>query len=394
MNHINIQKIIKSTKKLFKTDFGAAFIITAIWKTSMVFIGFIMDISINGSAGLLSHTARWDSGWYMTVIKDSYVTNVASAAFYPLFPISVSIVRFISFNTIDVLTAGQIVNTISVWFIIAALIVISKKLLSTKNKFWLVAVLLSAPTAFFLHVFYSEALFMALGFWAYIFAFRHKWLYMGILLSILSCSRLPSLLVIGLCGLEFMRSYKWNIKSIFNKKLLYFLLAPIGFIAYGLYLLKTRGDFFAMFHAYQATNDWSYQLFDINIIKTIIKITYQVFLSLIGQRVIDNDIVFNHLLPVIAIFTLIFSSIYLLTKNNDKYKPLGIIGLVSVVMFSLNGNLVSVHRYVLPCLTIYIALLLIIKGDYRKIILSLICVSGFVIQMILYYLFISYVFVG
>ena len=37
----------------------------------------------------------------------------------------------------------------------------------------------SAPAAFFLHSFYSEAVFCALGFWAYLFALRRQWLWMG-----------------------------------------------------------------------------------------------------------------------------------------------------------------------------------------------------------------------
>jgi hypothetical protein len=235
---------------------------------------------------------------------------------------------------------------------------------------------------------------MALSFWAYIFALRRNWFYMGITLAILTSVRLPSILIIGLCGLEFMRAYDWNIKKIFNKKVFYFLLAPIGFIAYGLYLLKTRGDFWAMFHAYQATTDWAYQVFDINFVKTILKVIYQIFRACLGLRPFDNDILINHLLPIISLFILGVSSLYLLIKQKGKSIPLGIFGLASIVMFTLNSNVVSAHRYILPCLTIYVALIYITKGRYQQTILTWLCLAGAITQFCLFYLFISNVFAG
>jgi Gpi18-like mannosyltransferase len=381
-------------RKFFKTDFGIALVATVVWKITMLLIGYLIDSSMHGATSIISHTAGWDSGWYMTVIRDHYLTNAASAAFYPLFPLLVSIVHFLSFNSIDILTAGQIVNSISVWFVIAALLTLGRNFFGDKNRFWLVALVLCAPAAFFMHVFYSEAIFMAIGFWAYIFALRRNWLYMGILLAILTSARLPSILIIGLCGLEYMRAYDWNMKKIFNKEILYFMLAPIGSVAYGLYLLKTRGDFWAMFHAYQATTDWVYQVFDVNIVKTILKVIYQILRACLGLRPFDNDLLINHILPIISLFILGVSSLYLLIKQKGKSIPLGIFGLAAIVMFTLNSNVVSAHRYILPCLTIYIALIYSTKGKYQQTILACLCLAGIITQLFLFSLFISNIFAG
>ena len=383
-----------SNKNFFKTDFGTALIITILWKILMLVIGYLIDRSVNGAVSIIHHTAGWDSGWYMTVINDHYLTNAASAAFYPLFPLLVGIVHYLSLNTIDILTAGQIINTISAWFLISALIILGRELLDDKKKFWLVALVLSMPAAFFLHIFYSEALFMALGLWAYIFALRRNWLATGILLTILTASRLPAILLVGLCGLEFMRAYNWNIKRILNKNLYYFLLAPLGFIAYGTYLLIVRGDFIAMFSAYHATNDWTYQIFDINFLKTIAKASYQIFRALLGLRNFDNDVIFNHLLPLASIAFLAAGSVYLIFKQKGKYIPLGIYGLISIIMFTLNSNVVSAHRYILPCLTVYVALAIFIKGKYQQFYLTGICLAGVIIQFWIFYQFISKIFVG
>lgn len=242
-------------RQLLQSNWKTALLITILWKLIMLFIGYILDTHIGSNQGFPGYTALWDGGWYSTVLGDHYVTNAASAAFYPLFPFATGLIQLISFHTIDPLIAGQIVSTLSVWAAVAALLTLGKLLLGNKDHFWLVALIFSAPAMFFAHMFYSEALFMALSFWAYVFALRRQWLWMGVLLALLTATRLPALLVIGLCGLEFMRAYDWKIKKIFNKNALYFLLAPLGFIAYGTYLFFVRGDFFAMFHAYVASTD-------------------------------------------------------------------------------------------------------------------------------------------
>lgn len=383
-------KICSLMKRFFSSDFGLALGIALLWKLFMLAVGYYIDVQVNGGqSSILHHTANWDSNWYLIIISDHYIANAASAVFYPLFPLLVS-----TLHVVDPLLGGQIINTISVWIIILALLQLGRVFLGPNKKLWLVALLLAAPAGFFLHVFYSEALFMAIGFWAYVFALKRQWLHMGILLGFLTATRLPALLFIGLCALEFMRAYDWNIKKIFNKNLLYFLLTPLGFILYGSYLLITRGDFLGMFHAYSAVSDWAYQVFDINIVKTMLRITYEIFRALAGARDFTHDIFINHLLPVISLFVLGCCSLYLTLKQRGKYIPLGIFGLAAIVMFTLNSNVVSVHRYVLPCLTIPIALALVIKGKYQFIGLLGICLCGSALQLLLLSLFIGNTFVG
>ncbi len=388
-------KFTQKIQKFFKTDFGIALIIIFIWKIIMTSIGFIIDLNSGGATSIINHTNAWDSGWYITIINDHYVSNAVSAAFYPLFPLLVGLIHFASFGFIDILTSGQIINTISIWLAISALLKIAKILVGNKNKYWLVALLLSAPAAFFLHVFYSEALFMAVAFWAYYFALKHKWLRMGVLLAILTATRLPSILIIGLCGLEFMQTYQWNIRKIFNKNILYFLLAPIGFISYGLYLLRAQGDFFAMFSAYHKSTDWIYQVFDINIFKTMARAAYQVLLAVIGRRPYDHDLFINNALPIACISLLAICSIYLLIKHRNKFIPLGVFGAASIILFTINSNVVSAHRYVLPCITIYIALILFFqKSKYSNAFLTFICIMGISIQLMLFAMFINGTFAG
>ena len=380
--------------RLIKIDFGIALLIVIGWKILLTTLGFILSINADSGAGLLDHTMYWDAGWYTTIITDHYATNLASAAFYPLFPLLVGIVNLLSFNALGIPLAGQLVNTVAVWFAVTALIKLSREILGKENKYWLVAMVLAAPAAFFMHVFYSEAVFMAVSLWAYYFALKRQWLGVGILLAVLSAARLPALLIIALCGLEFLRAYDWNLKKVFNKNLLYFLLVPIGFITYMIYLSIVQHDPLGMFHAYAHTNDWAYQIFNPNILETIAKSGYQVIRAAIGVRPIDSELIVNILLPLASIILLALSSVYLLIKHRKKYLPLAIVGILSLIMFTLNSNIVSVHRYILPSLTIYVAIALLAKHIKKPIIIYAWCIIGIAIQIVLFYLFATHRFAG
>ncbi|MFZ1301799.1 MAG: hypothetical protein WAQ27_04485 [Candidatus Microsaccharimonas sp.] len=393
-NNNFIQQSLEIAKQFTKSDFGIALIITLIWKIILVTIGYSIDSTHGGAASILDHTIRWDAGWYQIVIADHYQTNLASAAFYPLFPILVSAIHVISLGLFDIPLSGQIINTAAVWFALAALLKLGHILLPTEKKYWLVILLLSAPAAFFLHVFYGEAIFIALSFWAYLFALKRQWLIMALLLGLLTASRLPALLIIGLCGLEYLRSYHWKIKDAFNKNVLYFLFVPLGFIAYALYLFLAHHNALAMFSAYKATSDWSYQIFNPNVIETIGKSAYQIVRLANSTRPFDNDLIVNNLFPLASILLLGLTSLYLTFKQKGKYLPLGVTGLISIIMFTLNSNVVSVHRYVLPCLAIYVALALLIKGRFKILLLILCCGIGIAAQMYLYFLFINTIFAG
>lgn len=352
-------------KTLLKNDVAVAFIIAVAWQLVMTVIGSILLPDPVGK-GFWFHTTPWDGGWYLNIISEHYRTNPASPAFYPLFPLIIDTLAIITFHIFDYPFIGLVVNTIALGLAIAALLAIVKHFnIKAYARYVCVALFLLSPAAFFLHQFYGEAIFAAIGFWAYAFALQKKWLYVGILLALLTASRLPSLLFVGLCGLEFLRAYDWNIKKALNPKILYFLLAPIGFITYGLYLLAVRGDFFAMFSAYKATDDWIYQSFNPNFLYPIARGCYQIILALTSRLPLNSELLVNVAVPLFSLTILLGCSLYLIFKYRGKGIPLGIFGLVSIVFFTLNNNLVSVHRYILPCLGIYIALTLIYTQHHR-----------------------------
>jgi len=387
-------RIIELSRRILSTDFGVALAITLAWKIVLLCAGYGIDQYFGGASTFLDHTLRWDAGWYLAIIHGHYVDISASAAFYPLFPLLVYLVHFASLGLFDYPLSGQIINTIAIWFTLVAALKLGRTLIAEKGRFWIIALLLSAPAAFFMHVFYGEAIFIALSYWAYYFALTRRWVGVGILLGLLTATKLPSILIIALCGLEFMRAYAWDFKKIFNKNALYFLIAPAGFLLFSLYLFIVIHDALGMFHAYKATTDWVYHVFNPNIIETIGRSVYQIPRALLGLRPIDGSFLVNIVLPIGSLTLLGLSSLYLALKHRAQLLPLAITGFLSIIMFTLNSNVVSVHRYILPCLGVYVALILFFSTPKRRIFLYGICALGFFMQMLLLCLFIQGKFAG
>jgi len=387
-------RILSFIRRILLTDFGIALLITLAWKVALLTIGFSIDSHYGNASSFLDHTMRWDAGWYLTIINGHYADNLASSAFYPLFPLLVYIVHFITFGMIDYPLAGQLVNTIAVWLALTAAIKLGRILLGEHHRYWIIGLLLTAPAAFFMHVFYGEAVFIALSFWAYYFALKRKWLAVGLLLGALTATRLPAILIVALCVLEYMRAYSWNLKRILNRNILFFLIAPAGFLLFSLYLLLVQGDAIGMFHAYKATDDWIYQVFNPNIIETFARSIYQIVRVIGGLRPLDNMFAVNILIPTFSLITLGLSSLYLIVKHRQKMLPLGVVGILSAIMFTLNSNVVSVHRYVLPCLAVYMACALLFAAAKKHIYLYVICALGVVVQILLYCLFVRGIFAG
>jgi Mannosyltransferase (PIG-V) len=349
-------------KRFSLSDPAIAFIVAVLWQALMTLLG---DIGGRDPSGILDHMMQWDARWYVNIIKEHYTIDPASPAFYPLFPIVVGGLSSATFHCIPYPFLGLLVNTVSLGFAIRALLMISREFGIQKCRYLAVALFLAAPAAIFMHLFYTEAIFIALGFSAYAFALRGRWLLMAMSLAFLTAARLPALLFVGLCGLEYLRAYNWNIKQAVNRNLAYFLLAPTGFLLYGLYLLAVRGNCFAMFSAYKSTKAWDYLSFKPNFFFTIFCAARETVRAMVGARPWDKDITVNYAIPLLCLTLLFGCSIYLLHTYRGKGVPLGVFGLCSLVFFTVNNSLLAVHRYSLPCLTIYIALALI-YADHRR----------------------------
>jgi len=385
-------------RRFVRTPWGITLLLAAGWQLLMLVIGAVLETAIGDDPNItvLSHMSNWDGGWYLGILNGLYADPASAApVFYPLFPLLVYVAQTLTFHAVDVLALGLIINTLSLWLALVALFHIVEFFAPKKYGWWAVGLFLASPPAMFLHMFYAEAVFCAVAFWAYLFALRRQWGLMGLLLAIATAARLPALLVVGLCGLEFMRVHGWSLKKIVNPKALWFLLAPAGFVAYGVYLYIVRGDFLAMFHGYELTNDWSYHVFNPNIVYTILREAYHVALFVFDAEPFRHGMVIASALPVTGLAILFAASLYCLARVKDKGVPLGIFGLVSIVFFTINSNTISVHRYLLPAVTIYVTAAILLHRYPRLAPYALAAVAVcLVVQAYLITLFVAGHFAG
>lgn len=353
---------------LLKTDLGIATCLTLIWQLAITTAGYIIDTKLNLPTtglfegmphGLLGHTLRWDAGWYLAIINSDLYQNTSSQgaifAFYPLYPILVMIVAKLSFGILSLQAASFVITTLATIAILTGLFKVSAHLLFNRYDSLLIALLfIVSPAALFLHAFYSEAVFIAIGTWAYLFALKRQWGYMALLLAILTAARLPAVLFIALCGLEFLRAHSWNFrKSLEDRSLFWFLITPTGFITYSLWCYIVSGDALAMFHAYTAPDGWAYQVFNPNILITILRASMDLFHDLRIHGLEPSNIV-NFILPISSLALLFITALYALLRAKGKFVPLGIFNLLSILLFTLNSNVVSIHRYSLACISLFI----------------------------------------
>ncbi|WP_181780911.1 hypothetical protein [Pseudonocardia pini] len=354
----------------FRRDGTRAAIVAALFHAVLTMYGYLTERLLAGPLAAtstaryprpllspISHTERWDALWLQGVAEGSYARDPQSAAFYPLFP---GLARGVSEATgLDLLLAGLLVNVVATGFAVYALLRIGRSHLPGRWAWLLVGLFLTTATAYFLHAFYSEAVFCALSFGAYAFARERRWAPMGLCLILAGTSRVTAVLVVGLCFLEFCRAYGWRPRAVLRPALLWFPASLLGFAGYALALRIVTGDAFAMFSGYGPGRHWAFNVFTPNVPETLAGNVVTAWDAVTGATPLTATVLADSILPLLALAVLLATSVHLLVALRADGIPLAALGIASFLMFTLNGNLIAVHRYTLPCLSIYVSLSLL-----------------------------------
>jgi hypothetical protein len=131
--------------------------------------------------GWLEIWDRWDAPHYLDIARDGYVAEGLASrwiVFYPLYP---WLVRVAAFFTRDYLTGAFLVSGVA--SVAAGLLLYRLALLDETDQVARGAVffLLIFPTAYFLHIGYTESLFLALSLGAFLAARKGSWRAAGVL---------------------------------------------------------------------------------------------------------------------------------------------------------------------------------------------------------------------
>src|SRR6202022_2256100 len=183
---------------------------------------------------------QWDAAHYVYLATHGYATTGDARnliAFFPLYPALISAVAAIGLPAR--IAALLISNAAGV---VAAILLYEVARTDDRDRaaFRAAAFFTVFPTAYFLMVGYTEALFCALAFGAVLAARRQRWLFAGMLGGLAAASRLTGLALLPFLAIELVAARR-ALRSLWQL-IVPPLLVALGFCTYLLTNLLVLGD--------------------------------------------------------------------------------------------------------------------------------------------------------
>jgi hypothetical protein len=148
---------------------------------------------------------QWDFGYYQNIAEFGYSGSDGSTAFYPLFP---WLLRLVAYFSKSYLAAGLIVSGIA--SVIAAILL--RRLVQldypasvAMRSVWFFLIF---PTAYFLHVGYSEGLFLALALACILAARIERWWLAGVLGAFCWMTRAAGAVLVPALAVEAVQQWR------------------------------------------------------------------------------------------------------------------------------------------------------------------------------------------
>ncbi len=305
----------------------------------------------------------WDTQHYLAVAQDWYRPMHPSNAFYPLLPVLIIAASVVTGG--NLVAAGLLVSTTGSVATFLLLFVLIEKLYARKTAWRVVWLMITFPTAFFLHFIYSEGIFLFLIVAGFFALYTKRWWLVVLSHLLLPLTRATGLLVAGghaLFALENLRKRKRYVAA--------GAAVAAGFLIYLLLMLVFTGSAFTGF-TLQADYFGNYSAGNI-------------FLPLAWVR--QNVLYFNTESTTLLAYQLMnrfFFLLYLVLLpwlfkwvRRDLFWYCVVVGGIT----ALSGNLASWARYMLPLFPLFIPLARLLRGRYTFI---LWCVAAASVQAVL-----------
>ena len=294
---------------------------------------------------ILDIFARWDSRWYLSIIRDGYQPSAdltqfySNMAFFPLYPYLVKSLGWLGLdlpNAFYILVGLLLSNLL---FILGAALlyrlVVVELGLDAGSAGRALGLVFVFPAGFFFGSFYTESLFLFLAVLGFTFALREQWLGAGITAALAVLTRSQGAALLLALAWLYMEKRGWRWREI-RPSVGWFALAPLALSAHFFQLYLLSGRPFAVFDAMSAWGRISvYNLSEP--LRTLQGAKLDVF---------KIDLV---------LFLLFFiCSLFILWKW--KWKAFGIFALLLCFLPVYTGLLVSVSRYMAIIFPVFILL--------------------------------------
>lgn len=185
-------------------------------KAVVLIFGILVFLIVAGEppAGFLSIWTRWDAEQYIAIARDGYQATVAqrfSLVFYPLFP---WLTRFVALAVRNYPASAILVSTFASFaagLLLWRLVRLDFSDHIADNAIWFLFIF---PTSYFLHIGYTESLFLALVSGSFLMARREKWWLAGVLGALACLTRANGVILIAALAVEAFQQYrairKWS----------------------------------------------------------------------------------------------------------------------------------------------------------------------------------------
>jgi hypothetical protein len=204
---------------------------------------------------LLDMWARWDSGWYLGIVRDGYSLRgrilgaQSNFAFFPLYPYAVKAISMVlpaaARTDLAYLVIGVVLSNLC---LLGGLVLVRQLVAESEGESALarrtVWLMLLFPTSFFFGCFFTEALFLLISVAALTAARRHCWWAAGLLGGLLAVTRPNGVLIAVPLAFAYLAARDWQPRRI-GPDAGWLLLVPAGLLAYMLALLPITGDLLA-----------------------------------------------------------------------------------------------------------------------------------------------------
>jgi hypothetical protein len=186
---------------------------------------------------------RWDSLHYLGLAKSGYAAvgdTKVSLVFFPLYP---WLVRGFAFFLRNYIAAAIFVSglaAIATGLIFKQLVACDETEEVANGAVWFLFIF---PTSFFLHIAYTESLFLSLTLGCFLAARKEQWHLAGLLGAGACLTRVNGLVLIPALTTEVLLQL-WRTRRI-NWQWLWLILVPLGFMGYLWLNHEVTGDFFA-----------------------------------------------------------------------------------------------------------------------------------------------------
>lgn len=191
---------------------------------------------------------RWDAPHYVDIIRNGYVSTGEAArwiVFFPLFPWLSRGVMFIVRNAVTSAFVVSTIASLAAPWLLYRLAEIDEGSERAQSAVFFLAIF---PTSYFLHIGYTESLFLALSLGAFVAARRGKWAVAGIVGALAALSRINGVLLIPALVLEAWS--EWRKTRRFDARWLWIAFIGVGLAIYLALNKSVAGSFFA-FRTYQ-----------------------------------------------------------------------------------------------------------------------------------------------